>query len=340
MHNSSMMLRSLFGSALLLLCTSLAAAWTAGLIWFQGPVLLRTLALVAFLSFSVTVLIAFFTHRRRRAMALFLAVFAAALGWFFSLTPSHDRDWRPEVARLPVGVIEGDRLSLRNVRNFNWISETEADPERWENREYDLSRLESVDLFLSYWGRPEIAHTVISFGFGNNEFLAWSVEVRYRQGTGFDAIAGLFRTNEIILVAADERDVIRRRTQITREDVYLYRLGGGPPGSMRAFLTSYIEDANALAKAPAFYNSLTSNCTTVVLRLLRSIGIHLPLDWRLIANGFLPEFLYERGAVDRSLPFEQLRAASAISEKARLYRDDPEFSTKIRRSLPGMGGKS
>lgn len=336
-----MTLRSVFGSILLFLCAGIAALWTAGLIWFQTPggMLLRMLALVTFALFCVIVLIACFTARRRRAIGLFLAVFAAALGWFFALTPSQDREWRPEVARLPVGIIEGDRLTVQNIRNFHWVSETEANPERWETREYDLGKLESVDLFMSYWAGPEMAHTIMSFGFGDGQFLAWSIEVRYRKGSGFDALAGLYRTNEIIVLAADERDVIRRRTDITREDVYLYRLGGGPPGSMRAFLTSYVEDANKLAKAPAFYNSLTSNCTSVILRLLRSIGVHLPFDWRLIVNGYLPEFIYERGAVDRSLPFEQLRAASAISEKARALGDDPEFSAKIRRSLPGIGPK-
>jgi hypothetical protein len=278
---------------------------------------------------------AFFTRARWRALVLFLPALFAVAAWWSSLTPLNDRDWDPTVARMPTGVIEGDVLTMRNVRHFTWNSLETANPERWEERRYDLASLVSVDLIMNYWMGPHIAHPQISFGFADGAKLIWSIEVRNLRGQTFDALAGLFRTNELVFVAGDERDIIQRRTHFSNEDVRLYRLTVDP-ALMRRLLLEYVADANWLAENSRFYNTLTTNCTSVIVKLVRAIKVDVPFDWRLLLNGHLPSYLHERGALAKGYSLEALMDAAAISAPARKLPDSPAFSRQIREGVPGI----
>lgn len=223
-------------------------------------------------------------------------------------------------------------MTLKNVRDFDWASRTEF-KQRWISETYDLARLRELDLFLAYWAGPEMTHLIMSFGFDDGRWLAWSVEVRSRKGGEFSAIADLFRSNPLVILASDERDVVRLRSNIREEDVQLYRLST-PPAVARALLLQYVEEANALATQPKFYNSITTNCTTAVVKLIRAAGGHMPFDWRLIVNGFLPGYLYDRRAVDTRISLAELRTRSQISERARKAGDPPDFSAIVREGVP------
>src|SRR5690606_16270119 len=191
----------------------------------------------------------------------FALAFLALLAWWSTLVPSHDRAWADDVARLLEAEVDGSRLTLRNVRNFEWRTETDYTP-RWETRSYDLDRLESADLLLSYWMGPQIAHTLVSFGFDDGEQLVFSLEIRKERHESFSAIGGFFRKFEQVIIAADERDIVRTRSNVRGEDVYLYRLRMAPD-QLRALLLGYVDSSAELRRAPAFYNTLTSNCTTI-----------------------------------------------------------------------------
>jgi hypothetical protein len=265
-----------------------------------------------------------------RGAAFAGAIFLAVLAWYLSLEPQQDANWQPDVAELPRTELDGDRLTIHNVRNFDYRSETEFTP-RWETRSYDLTKLVGADMFFSHWSGPAIAHTILSWEFSDGQHLAISIETRKRVGQEYSAIAGFFRQYPIYYVVADERDVVRLRTNFRGENVWMYRLKPARPDAARALLLDYVASIDALAERPAWYNALTDNCTTTIQRHARHIhpGAN-PLDWRLLVNGRLPELLYARGRVDTSVSFEELRRRAHIDARAKAADRDPDFSARIR----------
>lgn len=307
-------------------------AWGCAALWFDGPAS-RPLAALLALAYALAALALLVKlHPRRRAVAAVLILFAVLLGWWLSLPPSNDRDWQPSVAQLPSAEIHGDKLVIHNLRNFDYRSETDFTP-HWETRTYDLSRLRGLDLFVIYWGSPSIAHTILSWQFDDGQHLAASIETRSRTGQSYSAVRGFFRQYELYYVLADERDVIGLRTNHRHEDVYLYRLRT-PPARARALLLDYLKTVNRLASQPEWYNAFSHNCTTTI-RLHASAAVtSIPLDWRWLANGHMDELLYEKGVINRDLPFAELKSLSYINPRAQALPLDGDFSNAIRQGLP------
>ena len=253
---------------------------------------------------------------------------------WLAIPASNTRDWQPDVATLPYAEIRGDRVTVHNVRNADYRSETDYTV-RLEDRELDLSRLRSLDLFLVYWGSPLIAHTIMSWGFEGDQYLAVSIETRKEKGEEYSALRGFFRQYELTFVVADERDVVRLRTNFRGEDVYVYRLDV-PPADARTLLLKYLRAVNDLREHPQWYNALTDNCTTAIRRLAGSDSRRSWWSWKLFLNGHLDELAYDIGAIDRSLPFPVLKAKSLVNDRAKAANADPQFSARIREGLPGM----
>ena len=262
--------------------------------------------------------------------AIVLAALVAA--WWRSLKPSNERDWRADVARLATAEIRGERVTVKNVRNFAYRGIDDFD-ERWEERTLDLAKLDGLDVFFIDWGAPLINHTILSWSFADGQRLAISVEVRKRKGQKYSAWRAFFRQYELVYVAADENDVIKLRTNIRNEQVYLYRVRTSRSAA-RALLLDYLQAMNAIARQPLWYNALAANCTTVIRDRVVHAGGKLSLSWRLFANAYLPELLYRQGTLDTSLPFAELRTLSHLNARARALRPDEDFSARIRDSLP------
>lgn len=308
----------------------LALAWGALALHFAGPATLATALPALWVAAGLAVL--WWVRPTWRALVAVAMGFAALLVWWGRIEPRNDRDWQPDVAAIPTGELHGDLLTLHNVRDFDYRSETDFTP-RWEDRTYDLSQLQGMDLFLSYWGSPAIAHTIISWAFADGQHLAVSIETRKEVGESYSAVAGFFKQYELCYVAADERDLVRLRTNYRGENVYLYRLRT-PIARARAILLDYVQSMNALAAAPAFYNAATQNCTTTIRVHTRNAGGTMRYDWRLLVNGYIDQMLYERGAIDTSMPFAELRGRGNIDQRAQAADDDPAFSARIRDGLP------
>lgn len=268
----------------------------------------------------------------RWAFLLVVVGFGVLSLWWQTIQPSNDRDWSPEYANPPWGEIEGDRLTLHNVRNFEYRSETDFTP-RWETRTYDLSAISGADIFLSYWGSPNIAHTIMSWEFADGPPLAISIETRRERTETYSAVRGFFREYEIFYVAADERDLVGLRTNHRDEDVYVYRLRM-PPDRARSLLLDYVRTMNALRDRPAWYNAFSDNCTTTIRMHTKAVGGFAGIDWRLLATGYLDRMLYDRGGLDTRLPFEQLKAAGRVTERAKAAGRAPDFSARIRENVP------
>jgi len=251
------------------------------------------------------------------------------------LRASNDRPWRPEEAVLAQAWIDGDDLHFRNVRNFDYRSRSDYTPGYYD-RSYDLRELDSVDLVACYWMGPHVAHVFLSFGFAGREYLAISIEARKEQGEGYSSLLGFFRQYELIYVVADERDLIRQRSNARRnpsEEVYLYRLKG-TQDSARRLLLEYVHKINALQQRPEFYNTLTTNCTSNIWLHARVHPGRPPLSWRILLSGHVPEYLHACGSLDTSLSFEELRRRSHINARAQAADQAADFSQQIRRDLP------
>ncbi|PZN99210.1 MAG: hypothetical protein DCF30_12290 [Hyphomicrobiales bacterium] len=313
-----------------------ATAWGSGLLFFR---LTGTMASIAAVGFGIAGLGGAFGlwSGAARLPLSFAMIFVGLLGWWNGFAPAHDRAWIPELARLPSIAREGDMLTVSNLRNFNWRSESDYD-ERWETRRYDLSKVEGIDLFLSYWSGEAIAHLLVSFPFADQPPLTFSIEVRRETGEEWSALAGFFRSYEMAYVAAPERDLVGLRSHARKEDVRLFRIAA-TPAQARDVLLAYVADVNELAGRPRWYNTLTTNCTTVVYTLVGSVApswkFSLPLDPRVLLSGYLPGYLHRIGAVRTDIPLDELVRQARIGEKARAVSlDDPDFSKKIREGVP------
>lgn len=322
---------SVFLVSLLLL---LSMAWGVCAIWYQFPdtTWLRIGGIVIWSSVLITALFLFWFGQHTYSLCLWLVAMVVILGWWSSLRPSNDRIWADDVAQQLHGEINGDIATLHQVRNFDWHTEKDYTA-HWETRQYDLSKLRSVDVALSYWMGPAIAHTLVSFGFADNTYVTFSVEIRKERNESFSAIGGFFRQFEASVVAADEKDILRVRTNVRGEDVYLYRVNM-PQQAMRDLFISYIDEANKLVKQPRFYNTLTANCTTIVFDMVNHIIPGLPLDYRLLASGYLPEYLYTIGALNKTHTVDQLQALGRITDRAKQADTAPDFSQQIREGIP------
>jgi len=310
----------------------LLAAWAGAALWVDGPAS-RPLAGILAAAFAAAALALLFVLRPFRRGALGLAVlFAVVLAWWLSLEPSNDRDWQPDVAVLPWAEVEGERLTVHNVRDCLYRTELDYDA-RWETRQYDLAAIDGLDLFLIYWGSPSIAHTILSWDFADGPPLAISIETRKEVGEEYSAVRGFFRQFELYYVVADERDVIALRTDFRDEQVYLYRLRT-PPERARLLLLQYVERINGLVTRPEWYNALDHNCTTVIFENVRPIVGSVPLDWRILLNGYIDEMLYEQGIISTALPFATLKERSHVNLAARRAGASPDFSALIREGLP------
>jgi hypothetical protein len=307
--------------------------WGALALHFAGPrpvLLADALAAALVLAGLVVLLRVRPAARTIAALAVLALVFS---GWWSTVRPQNDRSWLPDVAETATAELAGDRLTVRNVRNFDYRTETDFTP-HWDTRTFDLARLEGLDLFMSYWGSPSIAHTIMSWSFSDGQHLAISIETRKEQGEEYSTVAGFFRQYEIYYVVADERDVVRLRTnhRVPREQVYLYQLRT-PLARARAILLDYVVAINRLAAKPEFYNAGTGNCTTTIRTHVDDVGASMPLDWRIIANGYLDEMLYEYGVIDTSRSFLEVRQTSLINPRAESADRAPDFSARIRDGL-------
>jgi Domain of unknown function (DUF4105) len=310
------------------------AAWGALALRF-GPLEADALSLAMGILGTAAALSAFVPRLRPIAISAFAVAFVIQLGWWSTVEPSNDRDWQIEVSRLPYATFDGDLVTIHDIRNFEYRSETDFTP-RWYDKTFDLRELDSADIVASYWMGEAIAHIIVSFGFAEKDFVAVSIETRKERSEEYSTVKGFFRQYELFYVVADERDLIGVRTDYRQhppEDVYLFRTNAPPENVRRVFL-DYLREINSLVEKPQFYNTLTTNCTTNVLMHTRVNPGNVGYSWKVLLSGYAPLYVYENGRLDSSLPFEELKRRSRINEVARAADESPDFSRRIRAALP------
>jgi hypothetical protein len=310
------------------------AAWAALFLWLSnvpGGALRAAMAVL----FAVGTVASFALLKRRwRTLLAFIVVFAALVTWYYSLSPSNDRQWAPEVAVLPVATVNGNLVEIKNIRNFDYRTETDFTP-RYYDKTFDLGKLESADLISVHWGSPAIAHVMVSFGFAGDDFVVFSIEMRKEKNEPGSMLRSCFRKYELIYVVADERDVIRLRTNYRqpREQVYIYRTRLPTEDQRRLFL-SYVAKVDELSRSPEWYNTLEDNCTTGVLQRTHAYKGRAHYNWKVLLSGYAAEYGYELGMLDTSIPFAELRERCLVNARAELADKADDFSRRIRDGIP------
>jgi hypothetical protein len=318
--------RWLAGRGILLLAVLLFGAWGALALWYQGgawriPLVAGWLAWLLFLLWTMR-------GKMRRAIMLCLLSFAGLLLWWWSLQPRLDRVWAADVAHIVSGEVDGSVVTLDNVRDFEWRSETDFTP-RWSQEQYNLAEITGADVVLSYWGIDAIAHTLVSFGFEDGRRVVFSVEIRREEDESFSSVAGFFKDYELSLIASQERDILFLRTNVRGEDTYLYPLDL-PREALQALFLHYVETGRELSRQAQWYNTLTANCTTVVFDLARLIEPGIPMDWRILLSGYLPGYLIDQGVLAWDVPEAEARRRAAISARANAAPSGIPYSSAIR----------
>lgn len=315
---------------------ALLTLWAAAALYVDCR--LPALRIPVTLLYVAAVFVVLFTAKGHLSRALLiLAGFLLVLAWWLSLKPTNNADWQPNADRTAWVEIDGDRVTIHNLRNCDYKTETDY-TNCWSDRTVFLSQLRFADLFFTNWGPRWIGHPIVSFQFGDNDHVAFSIEARYKVGQSYSAILGFFRQYELIFVASDERDVIRLRTNYRKdEEVYMYRTTLSPETARAMFLV-YVQYLNKLRDSPEWYNALTRNCTTAIEQQIAA-DMPNPQSWnyQIILNGTLDRLLYERGRlVTGGLPFPELRQRAHINAAARAADQSPEFSALIRAGRVGF----
>ena len=270
------------------------------------------------------------TNWRRRLFWIHHIIFLIVVIWWFNIQPSNDRNWQTDLNKLAYARVNGDLVTVHNIRNFSYQSEFDYQPDYYD-KTFDLNKLEGVDLIATYWMGPAIAHMFVSFDFGNNNYLTISIEARKEDDEGYSTIKGFFRQYELVYIVADERDVIGLRTHYRHnppEDVYVYR-SHAPKENVKRLFLEYVANINALYEKPSFYNTLLSNCTTVIWLHSKVNPNHLPFSWKILLSGYLPEYIHESGGFDQNLTFTDLKKQAYINPLV----DERDISTDFSRAI-------
>ena len=304
------------------------AIYYSNLPWYPA----RAALAGVFLVFAVWAL---WIARRRPAYLAFTVVYLALIGWWILIPPLQDRPWRTPVAVLPKAIIDGDHVRLINFRHFDYRTRDDFTV-KYEEREVDISHLTSVDLFVSYWKIGPVGHTFVSFNFDNALPVCISIETRPEEGEWFQPIASMFKKFELFYAVGDERDLIRLRTDHRGEEVFMYPILTSPENAQALFRV-YLKRINELAEKPEWYHLLSDSCTFNIVHYPNKVGRTGGFDIRLLLNGWVDRYLYRAGVVNTSIPFDELRRRSRITEVSQQAGDAPDFSQRIRAALPVKG---
>lgn len=324
-------LKRLTGRLVLICAVPAVSLWMVLAVWFSnlpGNALPGAMALAVILALLIILAV---VKGRWHAIGLIFCLFVVVYCWHLLIPASNDRNWQLPVARLSTAEYAegGDTVTIRNIRNFDYRSRHDFDV-RYYDKKIAIDQIHGVDLIVSYWGSEAMAHTFLSFEYEAGNHLAVSIEIRPEMGETYHPLAGIFKQYEIIYVIGDERDLVRLRTHYRAEETYLYRSTASPDQARDLFI-EILNRVNQLAQKPAYYGTIRANCTTSLVKHVNKILVDdIPFSGRLLFNGFSDRLAFSKGNIKKELPFQDLKAACYISDKARSLGDDPEFSTKIR----------
>lgn len=312
--------------------------WVFGIIWFAGPFAdgsaLNSATAIAWIISLYAISSRFRTLRTKRI--LHLTLFLIPILAHFTVRPSHDRDWKTPYSKIASATIDGETLTIHNFRSFDY--DKDGNPiESWSDQSFDMTKLQGMDFFMSYWGSEYMGHPIFSFDFGDQGRLAFTIEAKTEDSEEYSLLAGLYKRYELAYIPCEEADAVRVRTNFRKnEQVHLYRTIATPEQA-RARLLEFLKSMNSIKNHPRFYNIISSNCTTAVRSQMNG---KFPWDWRVIVNGKLDKLLFDREMlITQNLPFPELKRRAFINPKVREHPQKEDFSNRIRENVPGFSSQ-
>jgi len=265
----------------------------------------------------------------RALQCLLLTSLLFTVWWLFQ-RPSNARDWAPNLVRLPRAVFDGDHVTINSIRDTRYRTASDYTPSYYE-RTFDLRQIRTIDfIMVPFESTDAMAHTFVTFGFANGQQVAISAEVRRERGESYSPLRGLLRQCELMYVIASERDLILLRTRYRKDRVYLYPIRASPE-KCRDMFVSMLQRANQLRREPEFYNSLTNNCTTSLLKHFNHVRqSKLAVNLKVLFPGYSDRLVYDLGIIDTPLDFDSLKTQSDITDRANSVSGGAEFSRRIR----------
>ena len=269
----------------------------------------------------------------KKNIKIVLLIITSILIVFFLLLqfkqPSNNRDWTIDATVLPEINIDGENISIKNIRNFTYRTTSDYTPGYYD-RTFKLSQIQNVWFMVEPFSKGGAAHTLLSFELNDGTYLAVSVEIRKEKGESFSALKGLMREYELVYVIADEKDVIKLRANYRKDKVYLYP-GQTTPEKARTLFMDMITRANELQEKPEFYNTIVNTCTTNIVSHINAITPNkIPLSWKVLLPAYSDELAYKIGLLDNTISFKELRKQHLINDLSEKYANDPEYSKRIR----------
>ena len=264
------------------------------------------------------------------AISIFLSW---ALVRHLRLRPSNERFWVNDNARMATAEFDGEKVTIRNVRDFEWRSTKDFD-ERWIDATMSLDKMAKIWFVLEYFepSKKQMAHTVMVFEDDDGQRIACSIEVRREQGERYHPIKGLFRQYELIYVWATERDVIGVRTRCRKKSVtHLFEAVVLGPGNERRMLESYLRRSNKLSIEPEWYNTITNTCTTNIVAHVNEVYPgRVPWGVSILLPGLSPRLLSRNNLVKMTGTLEETLRDSVIDERAMQWDGAVDFGDWIR----------
>lgn len=245
--------------------------------------------------------------------------------------PSNHRDWLPGLDVLATAEFDDSEVTIRNIRNAHYLTEEDY-VLNYYDKTFDLAKLTSVDfIVVPFKEAPSLAHTMLSFGFEDRDYVVISVEARLEKGETYSPVRGSMQELELMYVIGDERDLITLRTEHRDVDVYVYRANVRPE-EIRAMFVDMLKRANKLAKHPEFYDTVTNNCTTNIVDHINKLRPNLiPYSYAILLPGHSDRLAYDLGLLDKSVPFDQLKRRALVNPRAAIFASSEDFSQQIRR---------
>ncbi len=264
---------------------------------------------------------------------LFLILLCWLIMRHIRLRPSNDRSWVNDNEKMATAEFQGDEVTIRNVRDFNWRSTRDYD-EKWIDLKVSLDRVSKIWFVLEYFdpSRRQMAHTIMSFEMEDGTRLACSIEVRREKGEKYHPIRGMFKNYELIYVWATERDIIGVRTRCRKKSVtHLFEAVVLGPGNERRMLESYLRRTNKLSTDPEWYNTITNTCTTNIVRHVNEVYPgRVPRALSILLPGLSPGLLQRNNLVKMTGSVEETLQRSIIDNKGESWDGVSDFGEWIR----------
>ena len=260
-----------------------------------------------------------------------LILLVLGLVWWFAQRPSLNRDWAVDQKIMPTISFDGNLVDVKNVRNFKYKT-TEDYVAGYYDRTYDLDKIESVYYVIEPFSTKDgPAHTMLSFGFADNVYVAVSAEIRKEKGESFDPLKGMLNQYEIMYVIGDENDLIKLRANYRKDEVYMYPIKTSKE-NMQALFSSVMRRADKLSKQPEFYNTIWNTCATNILNHVNDLRSE-KISWgkKILLPSHSDQVAYDAGLIDTSLLLPEARDYYRINQLSEAFANDPNYSKLIRR---------